>query len=441
MRDGKHHRARSLAVAAAGRASESLSLRSLLLAGRSANLADQYELSYEHYHRAFEVARTPQDKSAALWGQFIAGYFIELPNIEQILEKMSSVEDTSDEARLRVAIAQFYVGCLVKRDIRDCLDAFQATEHIVSRIADPVMAASYLQAHAYACILVGEYAATMSLVDKIDELVMRHSLSFVRPIAHTARGYAQFGLGLYSNAAITVKSVEDDATKLGDAHTLLNVRQLKARLFLASAEFDEALRVSILPRAGRPSKSMIGEIQATRALAYACLHRWPRAHAALADARRLTRTLEASGVISWTEAVIAVLREANDQERVAAAAVRQLEATGYVDGFLVALRACPKLRGPLSRFADRLGTIAEATLAPSRLDGSESLSLREREVADLIGAGLTNREIARFLVISEATVKVHVRHILEKLHARSRAEVASRLIVRQATQLHDPEPL
>src|SRR5436305_1243526 len=78
---------------------------------------------------------------------------------------------------------------------------------------------------------------------------------------------------------------------------------------------------------------------------------------------------------------------------------------------------------------------------PSSTKRSVYRFFREREVADLIGAGLTNREIARFLVISEATVKVHVRHILEKLHARSRAEVASRLIVRQATQLHDPEPL
>lgn len=40
----------------------------------------------------------------------------------------------------------------------------------------------------------------------------------------------------------------------------------------------------------------------------------------------------------------------------------------------------------------------------------------------LIAQGLTNREIARTLWISESTVKVHVRHVLAKMGARSRTE-------------------
>jgi ATP/maltotriose-dependent transcriptional regulator MalT len=443
LRDGKHHRARSLAVAAAASgASQSIALRSLLLAGRSANLSDHYDLSYEYYHRAFAVAQTPRDKSAALWGQFIAAYFIELPNIQDILSEMSAINDNSDETLLRLAIGQFNIACLVKRDIRNCLALFEGTEHLVSRVADPVMAASYLQAHAYARILVGEYSSAIILADELDDLATTHSLAFVRPMAHVARGYAQFGLGLYADAAATVRSVENDATELGDAHTILTARQLKARLMLASAEFDEALRVSTLPRTGQPSKSMVGEIVATRALAHACLRQWSRADVALADARRLTGSLEALGVVTWTEAVIAVLQGAEDDERITGAAVRQLEATGYVDGFLVAIRACPKLRGPLAPFADRVSVIADVASIPRPQFGrTESLSSREREVAELISAGFTNREIARSLVISEATVKVHVRHILEKLHARSRAEVVSRLVVRAATQPRDPEPL
>ena len=43
----------------------------------------------------------------------------------------------------------------------------------------------------------------------------------------------------------------------------------------------------------------------------------------------------------------------------------------------------------------------------------------------LLSAGLRNREIAERLVISEPTVKTHVRHVLEKLRFRNRAEAAA----------------
>ena len=53
------------------------------------------------------------------------------------------------------------------------------------------------------------------------------------------------------------------------------------------------------------------------------------------------------------------------------------------------------------------------------------LSRREREVAVLLARGLTNRQIADELVISEWTADSHVRHILTKLGFRSRVQVAA----------------
>jgi DNA-binding CsgD family transcriptional regulator/sugar lactone lactonase YvrE len=53
------------------------------------------------------------------------------------------------------------------------------------------------------------------------------------------------------------------------------------------------------------------------------------------------------------------------------------------------------------------------------------LTPREREVAGLVAAGLTNRQIAERLVISERTAEAHLEHIRAKLECRSRVQVAA----------------
>ena len=55
-------------------------------------------------------------------------------------------------------------------------------------------------------------------------------------------------------------------------------------------------------------------------------------------------------------------------------------------------------------------------------DAGVILSSREQEILELLAQGMLNKEIADKLSISYHTVKVHLKHVYDKLHVRSRAE-------------------
>ena len=81
-----------------------------------------------------------------------------------------------------------------------------------------------------------------------------------------------------------------------------------------------------------------------------------------------------------------------------------------------ALLAPSVTRRLIEAFAQRP---AAAAPAPSKL---ASLTPRERDILLLVGRGQSNLEIARALVVSEATVKTHVTHLLAKLALRDRVQ-------------------
>jgi DNA-binding CsgD family transcriptional regulator len=62
--------------------------------------------------------------------------------------------------------------------------------------------------------------------------------------------------------------------------------------------------------------------------------------------------------------------------------------------------------------------------------GRTGLTPRERQVAELVAKGLSNRGIADVLVISERTAQNHVQHVLTKLGFSTRAQIAAWVVSR-----------
>jgi two-component system nitrate/nitrite response regulator NarL len=109
-------------------------------------------------------------------------------------------------------------------------------------------------------------------------------------------------------------------------------------------------------------------------------------------------------------------------------------AQGYVLKDMPSRRLHDMLRGIVRGESALSGTVATKILAefsekinPKVRAGTvdlDPLSDREDEVLGLLAEGLSNREIAERLVLSENTIKKHVRNILEKLHVNNRVQAA-----------------
>jgi DNA-binding NarL/FixJ family response regulator len=100
---------------------------------------------------------------------------------------------------------------------------------------------------------------------------------------------------------------------------------------------------------------------------------------------------------------------------------KNLEAAEFFDMLERVMRGEPALTPGLARKV--LGELANPA---SNRDGQkpDTLTAREQEVLELLVAGVTsNRDLAKRLIVSENTIKFHLRNILDKLHVQNRAQV------------------
>jgi len=140
----------------------------------------------------------------------------------------------------------------------------------------------------------------------------------------------------------------------------------------------------------------------------------------------------ARSVVTWSTAPIVALAVPEDERQVMALAemgvLGFLERDASLDELVAGITNAARNQATLS---PRIATALLHHLS-ARANGEppyvSQLTVRERQVVELIAEGLTNKEIAAELCIEVATVKNHVHNILEKLEVSRRSEVMARLV-------------
>lgn len=187
------------------------------------------------------------------------------------------------------------------------------------------------------------------------------------------------------------------------------------RLQLASGHRDEAHEAAVfmdaVARRAPESASIRGAALRCRALADDDVG---LILAAVEAYRGCTRPLE---LASTCEDAASMLAGREEGER----AVALLQEASALWERLHARRDLRRIDAHLRRLGVRRGS---SSRRKQEAVGWASVTTTEAKVADLVGEGLTNREIGARLFVSPRTVETHVAHLLQKLDVRSRREIA-----------------
>jgi len=413
-----------------------LASRAHAIVGQGFFAQGELEAAGAAYRAAHESARDDQDEADALYNWSLASIQGETGDADSAYRRLrerrySSPLDLIRHGTAELARRRFQEGFAAPLNIEEPI-------HALNHAEDPRGRSSFAFTAGYVLGLRGDYHRALELCRIADGDVQAFHLDFARPYGDWTFAFINLGLRKFGAAERSLQLVEDAARARPLGYHILNVRVLRARLALETAEPERALEY-VTPRDQEGAiPSLHAEYLATRSLVLAVLNRGAEAGAAALQAERLSTAVEVRMLACAARAVVSAVN--ND-----ISATRQLltlaVSLGTWDPVVATARSSPALADALAsieEFRPQLADVYSASndLALARRAGlrtrstrapGEILTPRELEVLGLLARGFRNRDIARALVISESTTKVHVRHILEKLGVRTRTEAASRL--------------
>jgi LuxR family maltose regulon positive regulatory protein len=415
--------------------------RALHRIGQIGHLDDRYEDAISYLASARQTAQTARDVRAALWSQFLAvSDHGDRKQAREILKEMKSVPDATLDDLLRLSQAELHLAARwggVEAELNNQSGVVSLVDHST----DPLVRTGFLQTYGTALVLVAKYGEALSIAERQVLEAENSGLAWVTPHALELLGVALWGLRDFARAGSSLREAYRLSGARSDLHGQFNAAVLLARTHLAQGAPDRALEAFSVETDRAPGPSMQGDFLAVQGLAHACLGSNTRALELFEASRRCTDHIEARVVRSFIPAILSI--SSSDSEAHDAAltsALRESQVTENYDAFVLAYRACPALLAEIAGIHDNSATACQdhipdcdyqhaerAGLRPrvSHASSDDLLTPREQEVLSLLRNGLSNREIAKTLWIAESTAKVHVRNVLRKLGARTRAEAVA----------------
>jgi DNA-binding NarL/FixJ family response regulator len=440
-REGASERAEETATRVAHQLGDNhaLASRAHALAGQAAFARWDMARAEAHFRSARASASDDADAGDAIWGLTLASIYDETPSLAEAVSALEERRDRSPADLIRYAIARFTIARLGAGlgQVREFEDALLAVENV----GDPRMRTSLTASYVYFRGLQARYPDALEIAERTLTEAQRFHLQFVIPHAQWNLAFISLGLRRFGDADHALQYVESSAAQTSDPHHVLNSRCLRARLLITLQQPDAAVEHVRDDPVTSPTRAMLAEYLATRALVLAVVGDLDAASNASTAALSVSQAVEVQ-TFSAIARAIAGLRGGTDGDAIIED-VRTCAKLQTWDAFVCGIRSYPPLlhrvvNDPELRTyaANVLFSSNDAELAKQaglqiglpRRRSATDLSPREREVWELLRQGLTNKQIARALFISDATAKVHVRRVMAKLEAHTRTEAASRIL-------------
>src|SRR5581483_7935149 len=438
LREGANTEAQVLAERAADTTCErTIRARAYLLAARAAHLRGDGAGTRRNARLAEELTTSHADAVLACWLGFLTALEFQEPDVRQMLERLQQTPGSSAERSLRLIHATAFVATEIDGNLRLAQSDMELGYRLLDHVADPLARTAFRNFSAARDVTRGAYESALDLVDQQIDDARANGLDFVEDYALSTRIGALIGLRRLGAAQRALRELEKRGTT--SSFVLAQAKLRAARLRVASGDLRRAeLELREQPPGELPH-FFHGEWLSSRALYSAAMGETSFARE-LAEEALARSSFADTRVIGTLALTVADLRD--EREGATNRAIENLTALikqGQVDSVALACRAFPKITESVSndrRLSQELTSVLSTSRdfdiaraagldLPRELRRQDGLTPRERDVYALLAQGQTNRGIARTLFLSESTVKVHVRHIFEKLNVHSRAEAAA----------------